>query len=124
MVTEALQMRNGPNTEAILSLPLLSFVRVWREKKGWTGPYRLLSRKDHDCIIEMPQGPRNFRSTVVRPYLEEEVSLVPQHEEIENDNHSVANSPNTPSFSDQKNDTEPQHQQQDTKRGEVVLERL
>ncbi|RKF84373.1 hypothetical protein GcM1_099003 [Golovinomyces cichoracearum] len=55
----------------------------------------------------MPRGPRNFRSTVVRSYLGEEVSLVPELEEIENDNHSEENSPNAPSFSDQKNDTEP-----------------
>lgn len=43
MVKHALAMRNGPSTEAILNLPLQSSVRVWREKKGWKGPYTLLS---------------------------------------------------------------------------------
>ena len=33
-VKDALTIRNGPNTTSILSLPILSEVRVWREKNG------------------------------------------------------------------------------------------
>ena len=33
-VKDALAMRNGPNTTSTLSLPILSEVRVWREKDG------------------------------------------------------------------------------------------
>src|SRR5690348_1952920 len=42
-VKDALAMRNGPNTLATLNLPLQSEVRVWREKNGWKGPYKLLA---------------------------------------------------------------------------------
>lgn len=64
----ALAMRNGPDTEPVLALPLQSDVRVWREKEGWKGPYKLLSMNGETCTIQMPDGPKNFRSTTVKPY--------------------------------------------------------
>src|SRR6267378_3464656 len=64
-VNDALAMRNGPNTEPLLILPLQSDVRVWREKDGWNGPYKLLAMNGQTCTIQMPYGPTNFRSTVV-----------------------------------------------------------
>jgi hypothetical protein len=63
-----LRIRNGPDVMDILQLPLQSNVLVWREKDGWTGPFKLLSIDGHNCVIEMPYGPTNFRSTVVKPY--------------------------------------------------------
>ncbi|KAI0994967.1 hypothetical protein K3495_g13215 [Podosphaera aphanis] len=72
-VRDALAMRNGPNTENTLNLPINSEVRVWREKKGWTGPYKLLASEEETCTIELPHGPVNFRSTVVKPYYAEAV---------------------------------------------------
>lgn len=71
-VKDALRMRNGPNTTPTLDLPLQSDVRVWREKEGWTGPYKLLATQGETCTIDMPRGPVNFRSTVVKPYFIEE----------------------------------------------------
>lgn len=41
-VANALAMRNGPNVTETLSLPLYSEVLVYREKRGWTGPWKLL----------------------------------------------------------------------------------
>jgi hypothetical protein len=67
-VQDALAMRNGPSTKATLNLPLQSDVRVWREKDGWTGPFKLLATDGETCTIDMPHGPTNFRSTVVKPY--------------------------------------------------------
>jgi hypothetical protein len=67
-VADALATRNGPNPLPTLKLPLQSKVRVWREKHGWTGPYTLLAINGQECTIEMPYGPTNFRSTVVKPY--------------------------------------------------------
>ena len=67
-VQDALAMRNGPDTSATLDLPLQSDVRVWREKNGWQGPYKLLATSGETCTIDMPHGPANFRSTVVKPY--------------------------------------------------------
>ena len=68
-VRDALSMRNGPTSAATLDLPLLSDVRVYREKGGWQGPYKLVSTQGETCTVEMPYGPANFRSTVVKPYL-------------------------------------------------------
>ena len=67
-------MRNGPKTTAIHNLPLNSPVLVWREgptgQPGyWSGPYNLLSIENETCTIQLPHGPTNFRSTVVKPYL-------------------------------------------------------
>jgi hypothetical protein len=71
-VNDALAMRNRPNVEPLLALPLQSDVRVWREKDGWNGPYKLLAMDGQTCTIQMPHGPTNFRSTVVKPYYAEE----------------------------------------------------
>jgi hypothetical protein len=66
-------MRNGPNTKPTLDLPINSDVRVWREKGGWKGPYKLLATNGETCTVAMPHGPANFRSTVVKPYYIEEI---------------------------------------------------
>ncbi|KAI0991867.1 hypothetical protein K3495_g16320, partial [Podosphaera aphanis] len=58
-----------------LNLPLLSKVRVWREKQGWQGPYTLLSIEDEGCILQLPHGPRRFRSTAVKPYHDNDEDL-------------------------------------------------
>ncbi|KAI0994201.1 hypothetical protein K3495_g13980 [Podosphaera aphanis] len=73
-INDALATRNGPNTLPILNLPLQSDVIVWRENKGWKGPYKLVGLDiDHqECIIEMPYGPTTFRATAVKPYFSEE----------------------------------------------------
>ncbi|KAJ5904893.1 uncharacterized protein N7473_001809 [Penicillium subrubescens] len=72
-VNDALAMRNGPNITTTLDLPLQSDVRVWREKGGWKGPYKLLAMDGEICTVDMPYGPTKFRSTVVKPYHREEL---------------------------------------------------
>ena len=67
-VTDALNTRNGPSTEDVTALPLQSEVMVWREKKGWQGPYKVINTKDQDVMVDMINGPVTFRSTVVKPY--------------------------------------------------------
>lgn len=67
-------MRNGPDTSPVLSLPLNSDVLTWREKaedgrSGWTGPYKLVAIRGHDCVVQRANGQRStHRSTAVRPY--------------------------------------------------------
>ena len=75
-VADALNTRNGPNTSAIQDLPLNSPVLVWREGNGgqtgsWKGPYTMLSVDQETVTIELPHGPTAFRSTVVKPYLQD-----------------------------------------------------
>ncbi|KAK1992697.1 hypothetical protein LX36DRAFT_694129 [Colletotrichum falcatum] len=62
-VNEALATRNGPNTSAATALPLQS-------KQG---PFILLANDGTTCTVELPQGPRNFRITVVKPWHEDEL---------------------------------------------------
>jgi len=76
-VTDGLQMRNGPNTDRILDLPLLSKVITYREKgdngkPGWSGPFRLIGREGHNCVVDTPNGPTTLRSTSVKPYYTDE----------------------------------------------------
>lgn len=73
-IADALNMRNGPNTDAIHDLPPNSPVLVWREgntgQSGhWDGPYNLITIEGETCTIKLPSGPTAFRSTVVKPYL-------------------------------------------------------
>jgi hypothetical protein len=78
-VSEALATRNGPDTSRTTQLPLQSQVRVWREKNGWQGPYRLIAVDGENCTIEMDRGPATFRSTVVKPYYEDpSPEIIPQ----------------------------------------------
>jgi hypothetical protein len=79
-------MRNGPDTKITLDLPLQSDVRVWREKDGWQGPYKLLATEGETCTINMPYRPTKFRSTVVKPYLTEETTEMLEGQTVHEEN--------------------------------------
>ena len=67
-------MRNGPNTISTLSLPILLEVRVWREKDGWNGPYKLLAINGEIYIINMLYRLTNFQLTIIKLYyIKEEI---------------------------------------------------
>ncbi|KAI0996164.1 hypothetical protein K3495_g12016 [Podosphaera aphanis] len=71
-VTDALRLRNGPQTNQIHSAAVGSQVLVWRiHQKKWTGPFQLLSVEGNTCTVNLPTGPTNFRSTVVKPFLQQ-----------------------------------------------------
>jgi hypothetical protein len=70
-VSDALAMRNGPNTQPTLDLLIDSDVRIWHKKDGWQGPYKLIATNGETCTINMPHGPANFCSMVVKPYYTE-----------------------------------------------------
>lgn len=71
VVRDALNTRNGPDISQVLpqKLPLGSEVRVFREKGGWKGPYKVTACTDVDVTVDMENGPTVFRSTAVKPYL-------------------------------------------------------
>ena len=74
-VTDALRQRNGPSTADIHDLPLRSPVLVWREGNigqagHWEGPFALLGIEGETCKVQLPNGPTDFRSTVIKPYQE------------------------------------------------------
>lgn len=73
-VNEAIATRNGPETNEQLALPLQSDMRVWREKEGWQGPYKLIAVDSHDFTLDLPNGPVKFRSTLVRPYYHDDTT--------------------------------------------------
>jgi hypothetical protein len=73
-ITDALGQRNGPKVERLHDLAIGSDVLVWRvHDKAWTGPYRLLSIEGEDVTVEVNSRPTRFRTTAVKPYLEEPV---------------------------------------------------
>lgn len=45
-----------------------------REKGGWQGPFRLLAMEGETYTLAMPRGPAKFRSSSVRPYLQDTAS--------------------------------------------------
>ncbi|KAF4470944.1 Ribonuclease H, partial [Fusarium albosuccineum] len=69
-VSNALNTRNGPDTEPTLpkTLPLGSEVLVYREKEKWDGPFKVLAVDDTEVTVELDHGPASFRSTAVKPY--------------------------------------------------------
>jgi len=73
-VNNTLGMRNGPNTSTTLDLPLQSDIHIWHEKKGWSGPHKLIAINSQTCIIQMPHRPTQFCSTVIKPYYKDDSS--------------------------------------------------
>ena len=59
-VNKALRTRNRPNITDVLGLAIGQDVLVWRENKGWDGPYILLLIDGHNCTIKLPSGPTTF----------------------------------------------------------------
>ncbi|KAM4061611.1 reverse transcriptase (RNA-dependent DNA polymerase) [Hirsutella rhossiliensis] len=75
-VQGALHTKNGPSsTGVILSLPLQSEVRVWREKLGWQGPFKISAIDGSNVTIDTINGPQTFRSTLVQPYFRDETTI-------------------------------------------------
>jgi len=68
-INDVLSTRNGPNIAKIIQLELGTEVRVYREKKGWQGPYKVLSIALGKVIIDLTNGPTDFATTYVQPYL-------------------------------------------------------
>ena len=79
-VNDALNQRNGPNTESIHDLPLNSPVLVWREPGAWTGPFSLIGMDNETCTVQLPHGPTAFRSTVVKPFYHSYDDSMPSHD--------------------------------------------
>jgi hypothetical protein len=69
-VSAALNVRNGPNPIARdpTKLPLQNEMRIWRKNKKWQGSYKVLAHEGHNIILKLPNGPTNFRSTMVASY--------------------------------------------------------
>lgn len=67
-VRDALNQRNGPSTTAIHDLVINSEVLIWRESKGWTGPFKLIGTQGETCIIQQARGSVQFRTTIVRSF--------------------------------------------------------
>lgn len=75
-VRDDLNSRNGPNASDIHKKPISSPIIVYCPKKDkWGGPYSLLyiNGKDIIALLTPPSGPTKFCSTVVKPFVEEQV---------------------------------------------------
>ena len=95
--SDAINTRNGPNGGEVLDLPLQSEVRVWRENKGWQGPFKMIAIDGHDVTLDLPNGPVKFRSTLVRPYHRgDDDPLVPDMEDDSESNEELTITPDTP----------------------------
>src|SRR5438045_9185680 len=72
-VSDALQQRNGPQTLPTHDIPIGSLILVWRtHQNAWTGPFKLISTQGETCTIDMPNGPTDFCTTMVKPYITEQ----------------------------------------------------
>jgi hypothetical protein len=65
-----LNTRNGPNPAAYspIDLPLQSEMRVWRENRGWQGPFRAIAHNGQNVTLEFSNGPATFRFTIIASY--------------------------------------------------------
>ena len=68
-VKDILTIYNGLNTKITLDLPLQLNIYIQRKKEGQKGPYKLIVINKETYIINMPQRPTKFQSTVIKPYL-------------------------------------------------------
>lgn len=93
-ISDALNTRNGPIVNHLHDLPLNSDVLVYREGNAgrsgeWTGPFKLLGIENETCKIDLPRGPTDFRSTVVKPYLTEPSEDEVEEEGVEENNNEI-----------------------------------
>ena len=63
-------------------MPIGSNVLVWRENKGWTGPFQLLYIEGETAKVRLPSGPTDFRTTSVKLF-EQDQSQETQQEDQE-----------------------------------------
>lgn len=73
-VTNALNTKNGSLVDFVYNLLLNFDILVWQKGNiGQTGKqtslFKLLGIEDETYKIDLPSGPTEFRSTVVKPYL-------------------------------------------------------
>lgn len=92
-INDVLNTWNRPLTAAVYNLPINSPVLVYRKEnigqsRKWKGPYNLLSIQGKLVIIELLHGPTKFRSTSIKLYFIESISIDNQQPE-----HLVLNSP-------------------------------
>jgi hypothetical protein len=52
----------------MMSLLLGADVMIWRENKGWIGPYELKAREGANIIVEIVNGPATFRVIQAKAY--------------------------------------------------------
>lgn len=72
-VKDDLRSRNGPDTYQVRELPIGSLDLVYRtEKDKWEGKFSLLDLKGETCTILFPNGPTQFRSNIVKKYVNED----------------------------------------------------
>lgn len=87
-VADGLRMRNGPVTTHLGELPLNAEVLVWREGRGWSGPYRMTAKDGETIQVEINERLVSFRSTVVKPYIRPAPEIItdapPTPSEVEN----------------------------------------
>ncbi|KAI1007173.1 hypothetical protein K3495_g1048 [Podosphaera aphanis] len=81
-VNNALSYRNGPYTTMINDLAPDSDVLVYREDnhgqaEKWEGPFKLIEINNETCTVNLPSGPKNFRSTVVRSFFSSNINNIP-----------------------------------------------
>jgi hypothetical protein len=67
-VNNMLNIRNGPEVTDTINLPLQNKIRVWREKHGWQGLYKIITIDGYNITLDIINRPTIFRSTVIRPY--------------------------------------------------------
>jgi hypothetical protein len=84
-ISDALGMRNGPNTLETLDLPLQAEVKVWRENVGWKGPFVLLARDGETCTVDVNGKATKFRTVVVKPYHRDGSTETPAEAEAEDE---------------------------------------
>jgi hypothetical protein len=80
-INRAINTRNGPKSYNVLNLPLMSEILIWREKKGWTGPYKLASIDGRDVTVELENGPLTVRCTQAKPYYRTDQQVEPPIED-------------------------------------------
>lgn len=63
------------------------------QPRNWDDPFKLLGLESETCKIGLPFGPTNFRSTVLRPYFNEEDESPTERDELTNQNKTPQNEP-------------------------------
>ncbi|KAI0995993.1 hypothetical protein K3495_g12188 [Podosphaera aphanis] len=65
------------------------WTKFWREKDDWIGPLKILALDGDICTVDLPHGPTNFRSAVVKPYYKDDHAEIPTDKNSHGDSEPI-----------------------------------
>ena len=103
-------------------MPIGSNILVWRENKGWTGPFQLLYIEGETAKVRPPSGPTDFRTTSVKLFEQDQSQETQQKDQEPQQDRSLEDSQIRDQNQEQEQQQRPQRIRQPSRRAKEATE--